>query len=167
MKSESGSVVSDSVTLYSPWNSPGQNTGVGSLSLLQGIFLIWGSNPGLLHCGQILYQLSHEGSPRILEWAAHPFSRGSSYPRNWTRVSCIAGRFFFFFFSVDFFFLDVLKIWNTSRICMSSLHRGHANLLCSVPILVYVLPKRALQADSLPTELPGKLEGNGMIYLKG
>ena len=73
----------------------------------------------------------------------------------------------FFFFQLIFFFLDVLKIWNTSRICMSSLHRGHANLLCSVPILVYVLPKRALQADSLPTELPGKLEGNGMIYLKG
>ena len=44
--------------LYNPWNSPGQNTGVGSLSLLQGIF----SNPGLLHCGQIFYQLSHKGS---------------------------------------------------------------------------------------------------------
>ena len=48
----------------SPWNSPGQNTGVDSLSLLQGIFPIQGSNPGLLHCGQILYQLSYQGSPR-------------------------------------------------------------------------------------------------------
>ena len=47
---------------YSPWNSPGQNTGVGSLSLLQGIFPTQGSNPGLLHCRQILYQLSHKGS---------------------------------------------------------------------------------------------------------
>ena len=47
----------------SPWNSPGQNTGVGSLFLLQGIFPTQGSNPGLLHCGQILYQLSHKGSP--------------------------------------------------------------------------------------------------------
>ena len=37
--------------LYSPWNSPGQNTGVGSLSLLQGIFPTQGSNPGLLRCG--------------------------------------------------------------------------------------------------------------------
>ena len=46
-------------TPYSPWNSPGQNTGVGSLSLLQGIFPTQGSNPGLLHCWQILYQLSH------------------------------------------------------------------------------------------------------------
>ena len=48
---------------YSPWNSPGQNTGVGSLSLLQGIFPTQGSNPVLLHCRQILYQLSHKGSP--------------------------------------------------------------------------------------------------------
>ena len=42
----------------------------------------------------ILYQLSHKGSPRILEWVAHPFSSGSSQPRNQTGVSCIAGRFF-------------------------------------------------------------------------
>ena len=49
--------------LYSSWNSPGQNTGVGSLSLLQGIFPTQGSNPGLQHCRQILYQLSHQGSP--------------------------------------------------------------------------------------------------------
>ena len=60
------SVVSDSLRphgLYSPWNSPGQNTGVGSLSLLQGIFPTQGSNPGLLRCRWILYQLSHKGSP--------------------------------------------------------------------------------------------------------
>ena len=80
--------------LYSAWNSPGQNTGVGSLSLLQGIFPTQGLNPGLPHCRQILYQLSHQGSPRILEWVAYPFSRGSSWPRNRTGVSCIAGRFF-------------------------------------------------------------------------
>ena len=48
--------------LYIPWNSPGQNTGVGDLSLLQGIFPTQGSNPGLLHCRQILYQMSYEGS---------------------------------------------------------------------------------------------------------
>ena len=50
--------------LYSPWTSSGQSTGVGSLSFLQGISPIQGSNPGLPHCGQILYQLSHKGSPR-------------------------------------------------------------------------------------------------------
>ena len=49
--------------LYSPWNSPGQNTGAGGLSLLQGIFPTQGSNTGLPYCKQILYQLSHKGSP--------------------------------------------------------------------------------------------------------
>ena len=49
--------------LYSPWNSPGQNTGVGSHSFLQGIFPTQGLNPGLPHCSQILYQPSHKGSP--------------------------------------------------------------------------------------------------------
>ena len=80
--------------LYSPWNSPGQNTGVRSLSLLQGIFPYRGSNPGLPHWRQILYQLSHQGNPRTLEWVAYPFSSGSSRPRNRTGVSCITGGFF-------------------------------------------------------------------------
>ena len=52
--------------LYSPWNSPGQDTGVGSYSLVQGIFPTQESNPGLPHCGRILYQLSHQGSPILL-----------------------------------------------------------------------------------------------------
>ena len=65
-ESESRSVLSNSLWprgLYSPWNSPGQNTGVGSLSLLQGIFPTQESNPGLPHCRWILYQLNHQGSP--------------------------------------------------------------------------------------------------------
>ena len=41
-----------------------------------------GSNPGLPYCRQILYQLSHQGSPRILEWVAYRFSSGPSWPRN-------------------------------------------------------------------------------------
>ena len=63
--SESPSVMSNSLRphgLYSPWNSPGQNTRVGILSLLQGIFPTQGLNPGLLHCRWILYQLCYEGS---------------------------------------------------------------------------------------------------------
>ena len=63
MQSESHSVVSDSLRpygLYSPWNSPGQDTTVGSLSLLQRIFPTQGLNPGLPHCRRILYQLSHK-----------------------------------------------------------------------------------------------------------
>ena len=96
-ESESRSVVSNSQrcqVLYSPWNSPGQNTGVGSLSPLQGIFSNWGLNPCLLHCRWILYQLSHKGSPGILEWVASPFSSRFSQPRKQTGVSCIAGIFF-------------------------------------------------------------------------
>ena len=98
MKSESEIrlVMSDSLWLhglYSPRNSPGQNPGVGSLSLLQGIFPTQGSNSGLPHCRQILHQLNHKGCPRILEWGAYPFSSGSSRPRNQTGVSCIAGTF--------------------------------------------------------------------------
>ena len=80
-------------TLLSPWNSPGQNTGVG-LSLLQGIFPTQGLNPGLPHCGRILYQLSHQESPRILEWVAFSFFIRSSQPKNQTGISCIAGGFF-------------------------------------------------------------------------
>ena len=65
-ESESHSVESDSLRsqgLYSSWNSPGQNTGVGSLSLLQGIFPTQGSNPSLPHCRHILYHLSHRERP--------------------------------------------------------------------------------------------------------
>ena len=72
----------------------GKNTEVGSLYLFQGIFPTCGSNPGLLHCRQILYQLSHKGSPRILEWVAYPFSSISSRPRNQTGDSSTAGEFF-------------------------------------------------------------------------
>ena len=96
-ESESHSVVSNSLWphgLYSPWNSPSQHTGVGSCSFLLGIFPTQGLNPGLPFCRQIVYQMSHWGSPRILEWVAYLFSSGSSQPRNQTGVSCIAGGFF-------------------------------------------------------------------------
>ena len=75
-------------------DSPGKNAGVCCHTLLQGIFPTQGSNPGLPHCRRILYHLSHQWSPRILEWVAYPSSRGSSWPRNRTRVSCIASCFF-------------------------------------------------------------------------
>ena len=79
-----------------PAEPPGKpkNTGVGSPSLLQGILLTQESNWDLLHCRWILYQLSHQGNPRILECVAYPFSRESSQPRNPTGVSCTAGGFF-------------------------------------------------------------------------
>ena len=70
------------LTDYSPPGSsvcgdfPGKNTRVGCHALLQWIFPTQGLNPGLPHCRQILYHLSHQGSPRMLEWVAYPFSRG-------------------------------------------------------------------------------------------
>ena len=95
------SAVSDSVLphglqptrLLCPWDSPRKKTRVSCHALLQGIFPNQGWNPGLPHCRQILYHLSHQGSPRILEWVAYSLSRGSSRPRNQTGVSHIAGGF--------------------------------------------------------------------------
>ena len=69
-------------------DSPGKNTRADCHALLQRIFPTQGSNPGLPHCRQIL---SHQGSPRILEWVAYPFSRGSSQSRNLIGISCTAG----------------------------------------------------------------------------
>jgi len=57
---------------------PGKNTGVGCHALLQGIFPTQGSNPGLPHSDGEESACSHQGNPRILEWVAYPFSRGSS-----------------------------------------------------------------------------------------
>ena len=69
-----------------------------SMGILQARILEWvsmpspnqGSNPGLPHCRQILHWLSHQGNPRILEWVAYPFSRGTSHPRkaNWGFLLC-------------------------------------------------------------------------------
>ena len=77
-----------------PFPSPGElpNPGIKPRSpALQADSL---PNPSPPHCRRILYQLSHKGSPGILEWVAYPFSRGSSQPRNQIRVSCIADGFF-------------------------------------------------------------------------
>ena len=80
-----------------PAEPPGKprNIGVGSLSLLQWIFPTQKSNWGLLHCRQILYQLSNQESPkRVLEWLDIFFFRGFSWPKYQTQVSCSTGRFF-------------------------------------------------------------------------
>ena len=97
VKSESCSVVLDSLLphgLYSPWNSTGQNTGVGSRFPFPGDL----PNPEIQSMSPALQVDSlpadHQGSPRILEWGAYPFSSRSSWPRNWTWVSCIVGGFF-------------------------------------------------------------------------
>ena len=69
-------------TAASRGDSPGKNTGMGCHAFLQEIFPTKGSNSDLPHCRHILYHLSHQGSPRILEWVVFPFSRGSFRPRN-------------------------------------------------------------------------------------
>ena len=107
-QSESCSVVSDSLWPHgqqSPWNSPGQNTGVGS-GILQVRILEWvavpfsrrSSNPGIGHRFPAL-QVGYlppepAGKPKNKEWVAYPFCRGSFWPRNRTGVFCITGRFF-------------------------------------------------------------------------
>ena len=87
--------VSDPMAFSSPGSSvrgdsPGHNTGVGSLSLLQGIFPTQGSNPVLPHCRQILYHLSHQGSPAMLAWVAYLSSRGifPTQELNWGLLHC-------------------------------------------------------------------------------
>ena len=117
--------------LYSPWNSSGQNTGVGNLSLLQGFFTTQGSNP---HCKQILYQLIHKGSPRLLEWVAYPCSSGSSQPRNQTGASCISGGFFTNW--------AMREIQSIHRDIAGSIpdHHNRANLAAEWVIRIYWLP---------------------------
>ena len=87
------------LTLCNPWTiqsvkPPGQNTGVHSPSTSPRHLPTPGSNPGLLHCSQLLYQPSHHGRPRILHWVASPCSRGSWQPKNQSGLSCMASRFF-------------------------------------------------------------------------
>ena len=96
---------------------------MGCHFLLQGIFPTKGLNPGLLHCRWIFYHLSHQGSPRILKWVAYLFSRVSSWPKNRTRVSCIAGGFFTSWQSILKF------VWNHKRswIAKSNLEKERQN----------------------------------------
>ena len=79
-------------------DSPGKNTGVGCRVLLR-IVPTQGLNPGLPHWRWILCHLSHQGNPRILEWVAYPFSRGTSWPRNQTRILLHCRRILHWFFT--------------------------------------------------------------------
>ena len=68
-------------TIHSPWNSPGQNIGVGSLSLLQGISPTQGSNPSLPHCRRFLYQLSHKVKNKC-SWRSAAWRRTKQWKRS-------------------------------------------------------------------------------------
>ena len=74
-------------------DSPDKSIGMSCHALLPGVFPTEGLNPDVPHCRRILYCLSHQGSPRILQWVVYPISRRSSQPRNWTGVSCVTGGF--------------------------------------------------------------------------
>ena len=93
--------------LYSPWNSPGQNTRVGSLSFLQGIFPTQGLNPGFLHYRQILYQLRNKGSPGI-------------YSKNVLLVH---------FVFLHFFFLGMVLITASCTMSQTSIHSSSGTAL--------------------------------------
>ena len=74
--------------LLCPWNFSGKNTAVGCHFLLQGIFLTQGSNPGLLHCRQMLYHLSHQGSPgNLFQFSSVQFSHSVVSDSLWPRES--------------------------------------------------------------------------------
>ena len=94
------------------------------------IFPTQGSNPGFFHCRWIFYQLSHKGSPRILEWVAYPFSSGSSWPRNQTGVSCTAGRIF-----TSWATRESPNILDTCAI----FHRCFANIFCQTVAFLSIL----------------------------
>ena len=136
----SRSVMSDSLRPHSlqparllfPWTSPGENTGVGSRSLLQGIFLNWGSSPGLLHHRQILYCLSYQGRPYgfggCIFWGGF-LSFFSLEVYIFTNI----GNFSFIMFSKLFTHHTLfLPFWNFYNINISSLFISHRSLrICS------------------------------------
>ena len=95
---------------------------MGCHSFLQGIFLTQGSNSDLPNCRWILYHLSHQGSPRILEWVAYPFSRGTFWPKNRTGVSCIAGGLFTIWTTVE---APPEYIWYHILICVPTSDLPH------------------------------------------
>ena len=126
------------------------------------------------YCRRILYQLSHKGSPRILEWEAYPFSSGSSQLRSQTRVSCVAGRFFTKW-ATRKPLSEVAQSCSTLCDPMDCSPPGssvHGILQARIPELAVVPLSRgssqprdwtlctagsqALQADALLSELPGK-----------
>ena len=138
--SESRWVMSDSLRpngLYGPWNSPGQNTGVGSLSLLQGIFPAQGSNPGPLNCRRILYQLSHKGSP---EWELLQILFKGTHSLSLTQNQCC--RFFFLMifwcgpflkslYWICYNIASVLVFWLPSMWDLSPLAGDQTRTLCT------------------------------------
>ena len=87
--------------------------------------------------------MSHQGSPRTWEWVTYPFPRGSSWPTNWTKVSCIAGRFFQFS-SVQS--LSRVQLFETPRIsaCQASLSITNSRSSLRLTSIESVMPSSHL-----------------------
>ena len=112
-------------------NSPGENIGLCGHAFLQEIFQAHGLNPGLPYYGRILYHLSHQGSPVILEWVAYPFSRGLSQPRNQIGVSHIAGRFFTSWATKDSYVCVYIYIYVCVCVCVYGIYVSYEQILSS------------------------------------
>ena len=115
--------------LYSSWNSLAQNTGVGSLSFLQGIFPTQGLNPGLPHCRQILYQLSHKGSPRY--WSGWPVSSPADLPDPGIKPGSPA-------LQADSLSTELLGNWIINREIFAYLHPNYCGELFIWIFIVYL-----------------------------
>ena len=118
----------------------------GSLSFLQGIVPTLGTNPGLMHCRAIRYQLNHKGSPRILEWVAYPFS--SSLPGPEIESGSPA--------------LQVDSLPAEPQGKPKNTGVGSLSLLTDLLNLGIEPGPPALQADSLPAKLQGKPKNTGV-----
>ena len=112
--SESCSVMPDS---WWPWNSPGQNTRIGNLSLFQGICPPQGSNPGLPHCRQILYQLSHREAQGLHKAAFNYFKHWNDSVKFVLRISS----------------LYVFAGWVTRHTWGTSYKKSRQDILCASP----------------------------------
>ena len=128
-------------------------------------------NPGLPHC-RILYQLSHKGSSRILEWVAYSFSRASSQPRNQTRISCIVGRFFANWATME---AQTQPDESLAIVEVNSMrHRIQGTLFCILELKKYVkctnndssVGKEYTCNSGNPSSIPdlGRFAGEGMDY---
>ena len=146
--SESHSVVSNSLQphgLYSPWNSPGQNTRVGSHSLLKGIFPMQGSNTGLPHCRQILYQLSHQGSPFMCLTVIFISSLVETFVPIFCPFSKWIAGVFILNFHVFLYIFIIIKVFKISYIFENNLYIVDINYLSDI----YFLPICDLSVYSL------------------
>ena len=154
-ESESHSVMSDFLWphgLYSPWNSSGQNTGLGSLSLLRGIFPTEGSNSGLPHCRQILYQLSHQGSSQmdLVSFILNKYSvslfKNLSFPKSFELLSLSCTKFTYIFGSASR--LSFLSSWS---IC---LFKYWYNIALIAETLCYALMPDSFSFSTFMSILP-------------